>query len=243
MKAMVLAAGLGTRLRPLTEDKPKCLVPLAGRPLIGWTLEWLRRAGVTECVINLHYLPEKVQQYVGDGSGYGLKVTYSYEPELLGTAGAVNKVASFFDTPFYVIYSDNFSQWDIRKLKFEYERNNSIGTVAVHWREDVTQSGMVEFDQNNRILRLVEKPKPEGVTSHYVNAGFYYLNPRVFNYIPEGKPCDFAFNVFPEMLRAREEMYAVKMEDPIIGIDTIESYNQANELASKLLSQKASQST
>jgi NDP-sugar pyrophosphorylase family protein len=175
MKAMVLAAGLGTRLRPLTEDKPKCLVPLAGRPLIGWTLEWLRRAGVTECVINLHYLPEKVQQFVGDGSGYGLRVTYSYEPELLGTAGAVNKVASFFDTPFYVIYSDNFSQWDIRKLKFEYERNNSIGTVAVHWREDVTQSGMVEFDQNNRILRLVEKPKPEGVTSHYVNAGFWFL--------------------------------------------------------------------
>ena len=235
MKAMVLAAGLGTRLRPLTEDKPKCLVPLAGRPLIGWTLEWLRRAGVTECVINLHYLPEKVQQFVGDGSGYGLRVTYSYEPELLGTAGAVNKVASFFDTPFYVIYSDNFSQWDIRKLKFEYERNNSIGTVAVHWREDVTQSGMVEFDQNNRILRLVEKPKPEGVTSHYVNAGFYYLNPRVFNYIPEGKPCDFAFNVFPEMLRAREEMYAVKMEDPIIGIDTIESYNRANDLATKFL--------
>lgn len=235
MKAMVLAAGLGTRLRPLTEDKPKCLVPLAGRPLIGWTLEWLRRAGVTECVINLHYLPEKVQQFVGDGSGYGLKVTYSYEPELLGTAGAVNKVASFFDTPFYVIYSDNFSQWDIRKLKFEYERNDSIGTVAVHWREDVTQSGMVEFDQNNRILRLVEKPKPEGVTSHYVNAGFYYLNPRVFNYIPEGKPCDFAFNVFPEMLRAREEMHAVKMEEPIIGIDTIESYNRANELATKFL--------
>src|SRR4030042_502733 len=237
MKAMVLAAGLGTRLRPLTEDKPKCLVPLAGRPLIGWALEWLRRAGVTEFVINLHYLPEKVQRFVGDGSGYGLKVTYSYEPELLGTAGAVNKVASFFDTPFYVIYSDNFSQWDIRKLKFEYERNNSIGTVAVHWREDVTQSGMVEFDQNNRILRLVEKPKPEGVTSHYVNAGFYYLNPRVFNYIPEGKPCDFAFNVFPEMLRAREEMYAVKMEDPIIGIDTIESYNRENELALKLRSQ------
>jgi NDP-sugar pyrophosphorylase family protein len=235
MKAMVLAAGLGTRLRPLTEDKPKCLVPLAGRPLIGWTLEWLRRAGVTECVINLHYLPEKVQQYVGDGSGYGLRVTYSYEPELLGTAGAVNKVASFFDTPFYVIYSDNFSQWDIRKLKFEYERNDSIGTVAVHWREDVTQSGMVEFDQNNRILRLVEKPKPEGVTSHYVNAGFYYLNPRVFNYIPEGKPCDFAFNVFPEMLRAREEMYAVKMEDPIIGIDTIDAYEKANEMALRLV--------
>jgi NDP-sugar pyrophosphorylase family protein len=239
MKAMVLAAGLGTRLRPLTEDKPKCLVPLAGRPLIGWTLEWLRRAGVTECVINLHYLPEKVQRFVGDGSGYGLKVTYSYEPELLGTAGAVNKVASFFDTPFYVIYSDNFSQWDIRKLKFEYERNNSIGTVAVHWREDVTQSGVVELDRDNRILCLVEKPKMEqSPNSHYVNAGFYYLDQKVLDYIPDGKFCDFAFDVFPKMIHAGENIYAVKMEDPIIGIDTIETYNQANDLATKLLSQQ-----
>ncbi len=235
---MVLAAGLGTRLRPLTEDKPKCLVPLAGRPLIGWTLEWLCRAGVTECVINLHYLPEKVQQYVGDGSGYGLKVTYSYEPELLGTAGAVNKVASFFDTPFYVIYSDNFSQWDIRKLKFEYERNDSIGTVAVHWREDVTQSGMVEMDGENRILRFVEKPKPESITSHYVNAGFYYLDPGVLNYIPDSGFCDFAFDVFPKMLQEGMKIHAVIMEDPVIGIDTIESYKKANEVAFKLLSSK-----
>lgn len=236
---MVLAAGLGTRLRPLTDDIPKCLIPIGGKPLIDWTLRWLHHNGVRECVINLYYLPDKVEQLVGDGSQYGLRVHYSYETELLGTAGAVKKVANFFDKPFYVIYSDNFSQWDIRKLKFEYERNDSIGTVAVHWREDVTQSGMVEFDQNNRILRLTEKPKPEDLTSHYVNAGFYYLNPRVFNYIPEGEPCDFAFHVFPEMLRAREEMYAVKMEDPIIGIDTIESYHLANELAQLLISQKS----
>ena len=120
MKAMILAAGLGTRLRPLTNHAPKCMLPLAGRPLIDWELQWLGSFGVTECVINLHYLPDMVRAYVGDGSQYGMRVHYSYEPELLGTAGAVKKVADFFDEPFYVIYSDNFSQWDIAKLKIAY---------------------------------------------------------------------------------------------------------------------------
>lgn len=232
----MLAAGLGTRLRPLTEDKPKCLVPLGGRPLIDWTLRWLKGHRVTECMINLHYYPEKVKSFVGDGLQYGLRVNYSYEAELLGTAGAVKKVASFFDEPFFVIYSDNFSQWDLRKLNEEYETHQAMATVAVHWREDVTQSGMVEMDLENRIKRLVEKPKPEEVTSHYVNAGFYYLHPRAFDYIPEDAFCDFGHHVFPKMLQAGEKIYAVKMEDPIIGIDTIEAYHRANELATRLLS-------
>jgi NDP-sugar pyrophosphorylase family protein len=233
-KAMVLAGGLGTRLRPLTEDRPKCMVPLSGRPLLDWTLRWLRGCGVRECVINLHYFPDKVRNFVGDGSQYGLRVYYSYESELLGTAGAVKKVADFFDEPFYVIYSDNFSQWKISKLKIAHERHNALATVAVHWREDVTQSGMVELDHENKVLFLVEKPKPENVTSHYVSAGFFYLSPKVLDYIPEGKVCDFAFDVFPAMIRAGEAIYAVKMEDPIIGIDTKESYRQANELACQM---------
>lgn len=235
MKAMVLAAGLGTRLRPLTEGKPKCLVPLAGRPIIDWTLRWLKDFGIAECMVNLHYYPEKVREFVGDGSQYGLKVQYSYEPELLGTAGAVKKVERFFDRPFFVIYSDNFSQWDLRNLIKTHEAQNSMATVAVHWREDVTQSGMVEMDSENRIMRLVEKPKSGEVTSHYVNAGFYYLNPKVLDYIPEGQFCDFAHQVFPRMLDAGEKIYAVKMEDPIIGIDTIEAYERANALAKKIL--------
>src|SRR3989304_4043995 len=175
MKAMVLAAGMGTRLKPLTNNCPKCLMPLAGRPLIEWTLGWLTRYGVTECVINLHYLPDQVKDFVGDGSRFGLKVYYSFEPVLLGTAGAVKKVGDFFkDKPFYVIYSDNFSQWDLNILKEAFEvspspqsspargeesnkemgqspffsargeeRNERVmGVMAVHWREDVTSSGV-----------------------------------------------------------------------------------------------------
>jgi len=145
-------------------------------------------------------------------------------------------VANFFDHPFFVIYSDNFSQWDIRKLVDIYQKNHSLATMAIHWREDVTQSGMVEFDQNNRVLNLVEKPQDEDATSHYVSAGFFYMNPKVLNYIPEGEFSDFGYDIFPKMLRAGEKIYAVKMEDPIIGIDTVESYKKADELALKLLS-------
>jgi NDP-sugar pyrophosphorylase family protein len=238
MKAMVLAAGLGTRLRPLTEDKPKCLIPLAGRPLIDWTLHWLHSCGVTECVMNLHYLPDKVRHFVGDGSRYSLRVHYSYESELLGTAGAVKKVAEFFNEPFYVIYSDNFSQWDIQKLKASFEINGAIATAAVHWREDVTQSGMVELDAEDWVLRLVEKPKAEDIASHYVNAGFYHLHPRVLDYIPEDEFADFGYHIFPKMLQAGENIYGVKMEDPIIGIDTLEAYEKANAYALSLRNQE-----
>jgi len=236
MKAMVLAAGLGTRLRPLTDDKPKSLVPLAGRPLMDWTLRWLSHIGVGECVINLHRWADEVRNFVGDGSRYGLLIHYSYEPELLGTAGAVKKVACFFSHPFFVIYSDNFSQWDLRSLLRVHMEKRALATMAVHWREDISQSGVVETDQDNRILCLVEKPKTtQSLNSHYVNAGFYVLDPKVLDYIPGGEFCDFAFDVFPEMLHAGEKIYAVKMDEPIIGIDTIEAYHQANDLARKLL--------
>jgi len=234
---MILAAGEGTRLRPLTYDCPKCMMPLAGSPLIDWVLRWIKHAGVQECVINLHYLPDMVKEFVGDGDGYGLGIHYSYEPELLGTAGAVKKVADFFNEPFYVIYSDNFCQWDLKELKEVFrgeEERQAAGIVAIHWQEDVTQSGMVELDGDNRILHLVEKPGPEIVTSHYVSSGFFYLDPKVFDYIPENGFCDFGFHVFPAMLQAGEGLYAVKMDKPLIGIDTVEAYKKANEWALKM---------
>ena len=153
---------------------------------------------------------------------------------MLGTAGAVKKVADFFDRPFYVIYSDNFSRWDLGNLKSAFERRDAAAAIAVHWREDVTQSGMIDFDGDGLISRLVEKPKPEEVSSHYVSAGFFYLDPRVLRYIPGNGFCDFGFHVFPEMLRSRERIFAVSMEEPIIGIDTVDAYERADRLAREL---------
>ncbi|MBN2570188.1 MAG: nucleotidyltransferase family protein [Deltaproteobacteria bacterium] len=231
---MILAAGMGTRLRPLTDSLPKCLMPLAGRPLLDWTLTWLRSCGVRECVMNLHYLPDMVMDFVGDGAQYGMMVQYSYEEELLGTAGAVKKVAGFFDGPFYMIYADNFSRWNLVELKRVCEENHAAVAMAVHWRNDVTQSGMVEMADDGRIMRLAEKPRAEDVTSHYVNAGFFYMQPEVLDYIPKDVYCDFSSDIFPIMLRAGEMIYAVKMAEPIIGIDTPDAYKEADALAKQM---------
>lgn len=234
MKAMVLAAGMGTRLKPLTDNRPKCLMPLAGRLLIEWTLSWLKQHGVAECIINLHYLPEQVKNFVGDGSRFGLEVRYSFEPVLLGTAGAVKKVADFFDEPFYLIYGDNFSQWNLRGLKEVFNHQHPIAVMAVHWREDVTHSGMIEMAADGQIQRIVEKPKSEKVISHYVNAGFFFMDPGIFNFIPPDQYCDFSYDVFPMVLQAGQKMYAVKMDETIIGIDTLEAYEQAKAFAERI---------
>jgi len=231
LKAMILAAGIGTRLKPLTDNRPKCLMPLAGRPLIEWTLGWLKEHGVTECIINLHYLPEQIKDWVGDGSRFGMAVHYSFEPVLLGTAGAVKKVANFFDEPFYLIYGDNFSQWNLRELKNVFEYRHPMAVMAVHWREDVTQSGMIKMAADGQIVKIIEKPKMEDVTSHYVNAGFFFMDPGIFQFIPPEQYCDFSYDVFPRVLQADRNMYAVKMDEPIIGIDTLEAYKIANVLA------------
>ena len=234
MKAMILAAGMGTRLRPLTDNRPKCLMPLAGRPLIEWTITWLKKYGVTACIINLHYLQEQVKDFIGDGSQFGLEVHYSFEPVLLGTAGAVKKVADFFDEPFYLIYGDNFSQWNLEEMKVFFELHRPMAIMAVHWRSDVTQSGMIEMAGDGQITKIIEKPKIEDVTSHYVNAGFFLMDPEIFRYIPEDQYCDFSYDVFPRVLQAGQKVYAVKMNKPIIGIDTLEAYEKANALAEKV---------
>ena len=217
------------------------LMLLAGEPLIDWQFRWLKSNDITSCVINLHYLPDKVRNHVGDGSRYGMDVHYSYEPVLLGTAGAVKKMADFFcEEPFYVIYSDNFSLWKLTKLKQYYDTvssaNNDTGAevaaaIAVHWRVDVTSSGMIEIAEDNQVISYIEKPQREDVVSKYVSAGFYYLNPRIFDYIPRDQFSDFSYHVFPSMLKNGEKLYAVKMDMPIVGIDTLDAYDSARQLA------------
>ena len=125
---MLLAAGRGTRLRPMTETVSKCMVEIAGKPVLEHNVEWLREFGVTDIVINLHYLPETVMNHFGDGSRFGVRITYSHEPELLGTAGAVKKVAAFFDAPFFVWYGDNLSTCRLDRLREFHEAKGGIAT-------------------------------------------------------------------------------------------------------------------
>jgi NDP-sugar pyrophosphorylase family protein len=222
MKAMILAAGEGTRLRPLTNTIPKCMVPLHGKPLLEWNLRWLAAYGFTDVVINLFYLPEVIRAYFQDGQPWGVNITYSEETEQLGTAGGVKKVQNFFDEPFLVLYGDNLSNCDLRRLTRLHHSKGGMGTMGLIWRDEVSASGIVGLDERDQITRFMEKPKAEQAFSHWVNAGVYYLSPRVFDFIPEGKKYDFGKDVFPELIKRDEVLFGYRFEqrEKLWWIDT-----------------------
>ncbi len=166
MKAVVLAAGRGTRLESLTATVPKPMLPVGGRPVIGHLLDLLARNGVKEVFINLHHGPNILRDYCGDGSRWGLRVTYAVEPELLGTAGAVRNFGKYLgESPFFVVYGDNYLECDVTGLRKFHEERRGLATIAVFEKEDVAGSGVVQLDSEGRVLRFVEKPHPSDVFS------------------------------------------------------------------------------
>ncbi len=211
---MMLAAGQGMRLRPLTERIPKCMVPLGGKPLLEYGIRWLQKHGVTELAINLHYLPETVTEYFGDGQRWGVHITYSREPEPLGTAGGVKQMATFFRGPFFVWYGDNLSTCRLDRLWECHKSRGGAVTVALHYRKDPIHAGIVGLDDQDRITRFLEKPAPGEVFSRWVNAGIYVLQPAVLDVIPSGRPVDFGRDVFPAMLAAGGALYGYRMSGP-----------------------------
>lgn len=221
-KAMVLAAGQGTRLRPLTETIPKCMVPVGGKPVLEHVIERLHRAGVEEIVINLSHLPDAVAGYFDDGRRWGLKLTYSIEPRPLGTAGGLRSVRWFFDRTSYVWYGDNLSTCNLTRLVAHHWRKDAAATVALFHREDSTSSGIADLDAGDRIVRFVEKPRPEHITSHWVNAGIYVIEPEVVSAIPEDGTPDFGKDVFPTLLARGVPVYGYRMspEERLWWIDT-----------------------
>src|SRR2546423_7502169 len=143
MKAMILAAGHGTRLRPFTDDVPKCMLPIGGKPILERNIEWLRKYEIKDIVINLNYLPHAVTEYLGDGSKWGVRITYSLEKEILGTAGGVKQAAWFFDGPFIVWYGDNLSHCNLARLGQFHRTRGARASIALYHRDDVSQSGIV----------------------------------------------------------------------------------------------------
>lgn len=231
-KAMLLAAGTGSRLRPLTETVSKCMVEIAGKPILEHNIVWLRKYGVTDVIINLHYLPETVKDHFGDGRRWGVNVDYSFEPELLGTAGAVRKVAGFFDGPFFVWYGDNLSSCRLDQLWKQHSRKGGAATIGLHHRDDPTQSGIVNLDENDRIKRFLEKPQADQVFSHWVNAGVLVLEKFVIDHIPVQGPSDFGKNIFPGLLDKGLELYGYRMSpnEKLFWVDTVEDLLRVQEM-------------
>jgi NDP-sugar pyrophosphorylase family protein len=233
MKGMILAAGEGKRLRPLTDHMPKPMLPLAGQPLLYHIITHLRDCGVTDLAINLHHLPAAVIDYFGDGSQWGVSLRYSVEDSLLGSAGGVKRLQPFFDDTFMVYYGDVYTRADLVPMIMLHRRCQVLATMALYRVPDPWNRGVVELDDQQIVTRFVEKPSRERAFSDLVNAGIYVLEPDVLEWIPAGQPWDFGHDLFPALLAAATRVAGYIIKDSLLDIGLPEKYQQADRLASQ----------
>jgi len=212
VKAIVLAAGEGRRLRPLTNDVPKPMIRIAGRPILEHTLTLLVSHGIKEIVINLHHCPEAVTSVLGDGRRWGVSITYVHEPELLGTAGTVASLRTWFSDRALVVYGDNLMKCDLSKVIAFHQHHAALVTIAVYHRDDPIGAGIVEVLEDGRVRRFLEKPTREQVFSHWVNAGLLVIDAAALKYVPSTRPADLSFHVIPALLEAGERMFAYRFD-------------------------------
>lgn len=243
MKAIILAAGKGKRLGTLTRSIPKPMLKIAKKPILEHNIEWLRDCGIRDIYINLHYLHDVIRSYFKSGKKWDINIKYSYESKLLGTAGAVrkiiedhwikgswdrNKYNSYHDVhdPFLVVYGDNLFKYDLKEIINFHERKRGVATIAVYEKDNVNQSGIVLLNDENRIIKFIEKPKPDEIVSHLVNTGLYILELEVLDYIPSSKMIDFGKDVFPDMVKKNESIFGVIFKGNLIAADTPSLYKQ-----------------
>ncbi len=230
MHAVILAAGEGRRLRPLTEHAPKPMLRVAGKPLLEHNVRLLRRYGITDLIINSHHCPESIENYFGDGSEFGVKIAYSREPELLGTAGALRPLQKVLTSAFMVLYGDNLTTCNLRALAEFHRSKHGVATLAVFNRENPTAVGILSMDADDRIVRFLEKPNRDEIFSSWVNAGIMVCEPAVFQAIPPGFS-DFGKDIIPALLLARQAIFAYRMDgksERLWWIDSPEDYERTN---------------
>jgi mannose-1-phosphate guanylyltransferase len=208
MKAVILVGGLGTRLRPLTCNTPKPMIPLVNQPFIEHMLETMRDQGIHEAILAVQYLADRFREALGDGSRLGMKVHIVEEPEPRGTAGAVKNVEHLLDGTTFVFNGDVMTDLDLQAMLAYHRERESSCTIALTPVEDPTSFGLVETDTGGRIQRFLEKPRPEDVTTNMINAGTYILEPQVFRYVPPNQFYMFERGLFPVLLQTSDPMYA-----------------------------------
>jgi len=229
-KAIILAAGEGIRLRPLTLETPKVLLPVQGLPLICHTLAWLRSHGISQVAINLCHLGDKIMDFLGDGSRFGMEIVYFEEEQLLGTAGGVKRMAGGFRETFVVVYGDVLTNLDLAAMVQFHARVGAMATIAVQKVQDATGKGVVRLGEEERIHSFIEKPTLGSKSACLINAGVYVLELGILRHIQPGFS-DFGVDVFPRLLGGGFPVYGWELRpwEYLIDIGTPEAYQQANE--------------
>jgi NDP-sugar pyrophosphorylase family protein len=228
MHGMILAGGLSTRLLPLTSDIPKPLVPVLDRPVVGHVIDYLHRYGVDDLVVNVHYHADAVENYIGDGSDFGVRMTYLREETLLGSAGAVKQVEDQFQSTFVVIGCDDVTDVDLHAALEFHRARRAEATIVLHEADDVSQLGAVITDPDGRITDFQEKPAKGTERSHLANTGIYVFEPSVLARIPAATFYDFGKQVFPEMLGSEARFFGVRQHAYWCDIGTHAEYRRAH---------------
>lgn len=234
MRGMILAAGEGTRLRPLTYARPKALVPILTVPVMENIVRWLCRCGIKELAVNLWYHGEAIESYFRDGSPFHVSITYLREDELHGTAGAVRLMADFLCSPgetVLIIGCDELIDLDLQAMLQFHRERKALVTISLARVNDPRPFGVVERDEEGRIVRFLEKPKEWGGKTAWVNSGVYLLEPEVIYRIPYGSVYDFGKQLFPEMVARGEPIYAFPSDGYWNDIGHIRNYWGANLMA------------
>ncbi len=228
MKAFLLAAGYGTRLRPLTNTIPKCLVPICGKPLLAWWVDLFEKYDVKEVMINTHYLPDAVREFIKrhNQKNKQVKLIEFYEPELLGSGGTIlaNKAFVENEEDFLICYADNLTNLNLKKLVEFHKTQTSLLTMALFHTNKPKECGIAAIDENGLIYEFVEKPQfPK---SNLANAGVYVTNRNIFKYIPVKQTCDFGKDVLPKLVN---KMYGYQINDYLLDIGNLDNYEKAQK--------------
>jgi mannose-1-phosphate guanylyltransferase len=232
MQALILAGGEGTRLRPLTINTPKPIVPIGNEPFLLRQIQSLKNAGVTDITLSTGYQPLAIQNTLGDGASYGVQLRYLVETAPMGTAGAYKFAERFLHTSTIVLNGDILTDIDLSEVARRHRQSDSTATIVLTRVDNPSVYGLVESDAESNVLRFLEKPKAEDLAAlniNTVNAGIYILEPRVLDYIPAGENYSFEYQLFPALLENRENFRAFIAEDDYwLDIGTPQRYLQAH---------------
>lgn len=228
-RIVILAGGYGTRLRPLTYTRPKPMLPLAGKPVLQHIIEALARQGFDELIVTANYLCESIERYFGDGSRFGVELVYRRENTPLGTAGSVKNSENYLDDTFGVIQSDNITDLDLRALLKFHRSKKGLATLSVLPVDNPQEFGIAELDKDDRVVRFLEKPKPEECFSNLANTGLYVLEPEILDYIPRDSPFDFSKDLFPKLLSLERGVYGLRAGGFWADIGRFENFMKANK--------------
>ena len=229
MKAVIMAGGEGTRLRPLTSNCPKPMLPLANRPMMEHIIELLKSHGIDEIVVTVAFLANQIRNYFGDGSEFGVKMVYATEEQPLGTAGSVRNAMDVLTERFLVISGDVLTDLDLTKILDFHDEQNALATIGLVAVDNPLEFGIVITRDDGSIERFLEKPTWGQVFSDTINTGIFVLEPEIFDYIPAGRPVDFSSEVFPALLADGKALYGHVAEGYWEDVGTLESYVSAHK--------------